>query len=176
MTGDTVPSGPSGAELAGRFIPGNWPYYPAAIWMQMLALSASTPYSNKDAYEGVATSAFAIPLSAHAFADSSVMELTMRSARSGSVAATASAMPLSAQAFTDSQSMKLAMRSARSGSVAAAAFATPLSARTCVYSEMMKPAMRSASARSQPARLGSVAASASAMPLSADAFEDPSVM
>jgi hypothetical protein len=100
-----------------------------------------------------------MPLSADAFADSMVMELAMRSARSGSVAASAFAMPLSADAFADDacadafadacadaradgawklgadavqdlKMMRLAMCSARSGSVVASASATPLSAHT----------------------------------------------
>ena len=48
-----------------------------------------------------------------AFEDSLVMELAMRSARSGSVAASAFATSLSADAFEDSLVMELAMRSAR---------------------------------------------------------------
>ena len=60
----------------------------------------------------VAATAAATPISACAFADSSVMELAMRSARPGPVAATAAATPISACAFADSSVMELAMRSA----------------------------------------------------------------
>ena len=73
-------------------------------------------------------------LSAPAFQYSSVMELAMRSARSGSVAVSALATSISADAFESTRMMELAVRSAslrrraaRSGSVAASAW-RPLSA------------------------------------------------
>src|SRR5258708_11754368 len=89
-----------------------------------------------DAYEGLAASACAMSASADAFKDLSVMELAMRSARSGSVVASACAMLRSAHGFESGSVMELAMRAAsvrsrtaRSGSVAASACAISASAR-----------------------------------------------
>src|SRR5580658_3773872 len=76
-----------------------------------------------EAYEDVAGSTFATLLSADALEGLSVMEVAMRSARSGSVAATTL---VSTHARTCSAVMRLAMRSARSTSVAASAEARPL--------------------------------------------------
>src|SRR5690242_16263241 len=104
-----------------------------------------------DVYEDLAASIAATAASADAFVVSSVMELAMCSARSGSVAASAAATAASADAFIVSLVMELAMCSAsatsrapRSRSVAATAAATAASADAFVVSSVMELAMCSA--------------------------------
>ena len=123
--------------------------------------NASTPCSNRDAYEGVAASAFATSLSARTFQCPSVMELAMcsasarrRAARPGSVAASAFATPLSARTFQSPSVMELAMCSARSGSVAADALTMSLCAAAFPDQWVMELAMRSASVKSRAAQSG----------------------
>ena len=123
----------------------------------------------------VAASASAMPASALAFEDSSVMDWAMRSARSGSVAASAPAMSASALAFESSSGDGLgdAFRAVRVGGCQCPRDVGERAGLSRV-SSVMDWAMRSASAMSRAARSGSVAASAPAMAASALAFEPSS--
>ena len=128
----------------------------------------------------VAASASAMPLSAAAFEDSSVMELAMRSAsvksraaRSGSVAASASATPLSADAFAGLVGDGVGDAFGAVG-VGGGQRLRDAAQRRCLRG-LVGDGVGDAFGVGERARSGS-AASAFAMPLSADAFVDSSVM